>query len=171
MSDLKFEIGIFDDSARRALAELRKRGESISPLMRGIGASLAEEIRAGFKDSRDPYGNPWAPLKLRRGKPLLDTGRLRNSINYKVTRSGGTVSEVIVGTNVFYAKTHQFGATIVPVYAKMLAYKVRGRKGTIFSKKSVIPPRPFLPLNGLPPSWEPPVIGQLARFIEEAKSV
>jgi phage virion morphogenesis protein len=161
---VKFDLVIDNRQALDALAALRKRGENLRPLMTGIGASLADEIRGSFKSGADPYGNKWKPLKTRAGQPLLDTGRLRNSINYNVTKK----DEVVIGTNVFYAPVHQFGATIVPVFAKMLRFVPRGAKRPIFAKKVVVPARPFLPLSGLPPSWEEAVMGQLTRFVEEA---
>jgi len=161
---VKFELAITDTSALGALAELRRRGENLRPVMAALGGSIAEEIRANFREGADPYGNKWRPLKTRAGQPLLDTGRLRNSINYNVTRP----NEVVIGTNVFYAPVHQFGAEIHPVYAKMLRFVPRGSKKPIFAKKVTIPPRPFLPLSGMPPAWESVVMGQLARYVEGA---
>ena len=38
--------------------------------------SLLEE---GFLKSQDPEGQSWEHLKVRKGMPLVDTGRLRNS--------------------------------------------------------------------------------------------
>jgi len=49
------------------------------------------------------------------GKTLLDTGRLWQSLTYKVEGD-----KVKVGSNVVYAKTHQFGATIKPKKAQKL---------------------------------------------------
>lgn len=90
-----------------------------------------------FRQSRDPDGNPWKPITSRKGKPLLDTGRLRNSIVTSVSDD-----EASIGTNVEYAATHQFGAVIKPKKGKYLTFKIGDR----FVKKTsvVIPARPFL---------------------------
>jgi phage gpG-like protein len=49
------------------------------------------------------------------------SGRLRRSINYKITKDGDTTT-ASVGTNVVYAKTHEYGLTIP-------AHIVRARRG------------------------------------------
>ena len=70
------------------------------------------------------------------------TGTLRRSINAKITVGTDSVTGQ-VGTNLVYAKAHEFGATIEAKRAKFLAF--RGRDGfMIFRKRVVIPPRPFL---------------------------
>ena len=83
-----------------------------------LGHILSRETRNRFKNSVSPDNQKWLPvsdlgLALRKfrhkkksvnPKPLLDTGRLRSSINYEVKSD-----TVIVGTNVEYAKLHQEG--------------------------------------------------------------
>ncbi len=72
------------------------------------GEAALTQLRRQFASSHDPYGSAWEPLKHRKGKPLLDTGRLRNSFSATdVTGSGFTV-----GTNVEYAGPHQDGAIV-----------------------------------------------------------
>ena len=100
-------------SVRGDFARLRKlvagMGKLNTPAFRReTNTLLAEEMLArvqmGFENSVDPYGRSWAPLKYRVGKPLIDTSLLRNSIHYRVNRSG-----FVVFTNVKYAAFHQFG--------------------------------------------------------------
>lgn len=74
-----------------------------------IGLSFLALIRSSFRAGVDPFGNAWEPLKVRRGQPLLDTGRLLKSIGYTVT--GSTLT---VGTNLIYAETHNKGLGRVP---------------------------------------------------------
>lgn len=107
--------------------------------------ALAQEC---FAESRDPYGNPWPALKVRQGQPLLDTGRLRNSIS---GRANGAVS-FVVGTNVKYARLHNFGGTVTAKSGKSLRFKVGSR--WVFAKSVTIPPRPFFPKQMLPKTWE-----------------
>ena len=75
-------------------------------LNRLLGAEALKLVQMGFRNSADPYGNAWAPLKHRKGKPLLDTGRLRSSFSAQSDWAGFTI-----GTNVTYAKFHQYGTT------------------------------------------------------------
>ena len=72
-------------------------------------ASIEAEslVALGFRSSTDPYGEPWAPLKHRDGKPLIDTGRLRASFHGRPTDDGFSI-----GTNVKYAAVHQTGGHV-----------------------------------------------------------
>lgn len=60
-------------------------------------------------------GPGWATV-ARGGKPLQDTGRLRDSI-----RARATSTDLVVGTGLIYAPVHQHGAVIVPRRGKYLA--------------------------------------------------
>ena len=115
------------------------------PLFTRLGRVTHSDSRMNFRNQRSPDGTPWAPLKMRNGQILSDSGRLKNSLSYQVGDD-----EVQVGTNVKYARTHQFGATIYPTSTpkrkKALAFPGPGGK-TIFAKKVVIPARPFLGLE------------------------
>lgn len=97
------------------------------------------------------------------GSPLIATGRLRNSIVSRPDAQG-----VTLGTNLKYARVHQFGAEIKPKRAKMLVFP--GPNGQmIFSKRVFIPARPYLPVrpNGavaLPPAWSVDVVRALRRY-------
>lgn len=101
-------MGIKGDFA--GLARLQAKLKSLASedthvrLANVLGAEAITQIQLGFRSSRDPYGVPWAPLKRRSGKPLLDTGRLRSSFSYNARRGS-----FVVGTNVSYAKFHQHG--------------------------------------------------------------
>jgi phage gpG-like protein len=112
-----------------------------------------------FRESRDPYGNPWTPLASRRGQPLRDTGQhLQNTINYQVM--GNNLG---VGIGFRYAATHQFGAAIRPVRAKKLRFKIDGRD--VFADEVEIPARPLLPLDGLPPVWNKAISEEITEHL------
>ena len=108
------------------------------PLFSRIGRAMLTDIKMNFRREHAPDGTPWAPLKIRTGKILSDTGRLKNSFSHKAGDD-----EVEVGTNVLYAALQNFGGTIRPKKAKALAFP--GKNGTtIFAKKVTIPARPFI---------------------------
>jgi phage gpG-like protein len=148
------------DDARLSLFTKQLRALTSAAGRRSIVNALAEEAIAqtqlGFAESRDPYGRSWEPLKLRvGGKPLLDRGRLRASIAKEVSASGFRL-----GSNLIYARVHQYGATIRPVRAKALRFRGVSYRGGrrkyskwIFAKKVVIPRRQYIPEGRLGPIW------------------
>lgn len=155
---MRIEVNVDDGPAQRALAALRARASNLAPMFRGIGADVVAEAQLGFRESRDPYGLPWRPLsprtvaRRRKGssKPLLDTGRLRNSITYRLLGSTG----VEIGSNTAYAAIHQFG----------------GRAGR--GRKVGIPARTFIATRerGLPRSYDEIIRDQLARHFRGVAS-
>ena len=125
--------------------------------LRELNAVLAEEglelVAEGFEAEKDPSGRDWKPT-LRGGSILRDTGRLARSFTRKVTTTGFRI-----GTNVLYAKTHQFGAVIVPTEVRALRFRhyQNGQKKQgrwVFAREVTIPARPMLPEGGLSPRWQ-----------------
>lgn len=117
-------ISAFKDLQRR-LTAVSRSSVMVDELGKRVGAALMKQVADEFKESRDPYGKAWAPLKTERarnvkanaravkkgkapraGKPLIDTGRLRASVTTKI--SGGNVRVVLP---VQYASYHQDGTT------------------------------------------------------------
>lgn len=111
------------------------------PLMHRIGQIMVDDTRLNFRASKGPDGTPWAPLKHRKGKPLNDTRRLRNSIDYEVSANG---EEVYIGTNVVYAPVHQFGHTVKPKTPGGKLKIPTGNGEFAFVDSVVIPARPFI---------------------------
>ena len=104
-------------------------------LMIKIGMAMKGQTVRRFQTGASPEGEAWAPVKNprkggngrpRRGRvqPLVDTGRLRNSISFSAAPT-----EVHVGSNLVYARIHQLGGQAG-----------RGRQVTI-------PARPYLGLS------------------------
>lgn len=160
--DIKWQI--LSNQVEAKLAQMALAGESKAKALGAMGSAIANKVRLGFRLGRDPWGNPWKPLNpfFRTGQPLRDTGRLQRSITSKVEGDAA-----VIGTNVRYARTHQFGATILPKAAKRLAVPVPGA-GIIFMKKAVIPSRPFLPITAggqaqLPGPWAQSALSALAK--------
>lgn len=129
--------------ARLASAETRQRVAKV------MGHEALFRVLSCFEQSKDPYGLPWAPLKHRAGMPLLDTGRLRNSLHVSTTPQGVTVH-----TSVKYAALHNYGGVVRAKNKKALAFKVGNR--TVFAKSVTIPARPFFPSDkrALPIMWD-----------------
>lgn len=165
-----FSFIVDDSRARAKLDRLDALARNPRAAFETVGRALVNRIRLCFKLGIDPWGTPWAALKLRKGQPLRDTGRLNRSITANADNTG-----VTVGTNLVYARVHQYGATIQPVKARRLAFP--GPSGRmIFAKKVTIPARPYLPLRRgivaaeLPPSWSADITRALrAYFIASAE--
>ena len=151
----------------KALQERKRRvGQIASPefrmrVLNVIGQEALHRVLQGFEKSKDPYGVPWKSLQLRNGKPLMDTGRLRNSINLRVVDAG----HFEIATDVKYAKLHQHGGTITPKHAKALSF--RAGKKRIFAKSVTVPARPFLPDGrGMPRGWSAAFKREAYEFIQ-----
>jgi phage virion morphogenesis protein len=149
---ITIDVQVTDAGASRKLQELIDRGADLTPVYATIGRVLVNRIRLGFKMGTSPYGNAWAKLKIRRGEPLRDTGRLQRSITARADASG-----VVIGTNLKQAPVHQFGATINAKPGRRLVFPGPGGR-LIFAKRVTIPARPFMPLVSrnkveLPPDW------------------
>lgn len=126
-----------------------------------LAAAALKQLADEFKHERDPYGVAWAPLKLRKGKILRDTGRLAASVAVASSADGFTLS-----MTADYAGTHQTGKTIVPVRAKALRWRVGKRWYT--AQRVVIPRRQMLPeasTGGWGPIWWPAFQRETKRYV------
>jgi len=132
------------DKAKESLENAALAAKNMDKAAASIGSKFLSFVKLGFQLSVDPYGLPWEPLKIRKGKPLRDTGVLMNSFTQEF--SGETLR---IGTITPYAKTHQDGANIT------LKVKDNKRVSKLHIGKIVIPARPMLPYDplGLPKTW------------------
>jgi phage virion morphogenesis protein len=154
------EIQIDSHAVERALQELIRHVDDMTPAMRDIGEHIASLVDLTFTDAKDPYGNLWAALSpvtisMRRrhsSKPLNDTGHLKQSITSNPSRD-----KVEIGTNEIYGKTHQLGAE---------KHSYSGGK----TPWGDVPARPFLPTEagGLPGDWEQDILDIIRRRLELA---
>lgn len=76
-----------------------------------IGGAMVEQIDQGFDNGTDALGRQWAPLKDGGGQTLVDTGRMRDSIDYQVNEGD---MQVAVGGDVEYLQHHEFGTESMP---------------------------------------------------------
>lgn len=159
-------MGVRGDLSK--LAELRSAiraaasGALRARLLKAAASEALTQVQLEFRESVDPTGQPWKPLKYRDGMPLRDTGRLANSFSSRPTTTG-----FVVGTNVSYAAYHQYG-THGRKRAMQRAQAV-DKRGRFTSKpkrvvamrmlnftagQGGIPARPMVPVGGLSQRWQ-----------------
>lgn len=123
-------------------ARARSRG-----LWRALGDEIKGQTEERFDLGEEPSGKKWptswrVKLGLGGGPTLVKTRDMERSMTVNINDAGG---ELVVPK--VYAATHQFGATIEPVSAKVLKFRL-GNKGNkpnfVFARKVTIPARPFL---------------------------
>jgi len=98
------------------------RAINLSAVLAPLAQDLRTLIDNSFQQSRSPGGDDWRPLSPRtiarrrhgsgsgpRAKPLIDTGRLRNSL--QVVAQPRSIQ---FGTSVEYAGPQQFGTKTIP---------------------------------------------------------
>jgi phage gpG-like protein len=125
-----------------------------------LAAAALKQVADEFRESRDPYGRPWAPLAWRKGLPLLLTGRMRNAVAVEPRANGFKLSIATV-----YAKVHQDGARVrrgrlAAGFSGPASRSSRSRVGFI-PQRQMVPERST---GGLGPIW-------LAAFNREAESL
>jgi len=80
------------DQITRAIASMLKKVESgemtAEQGMKTLGVFAVSGVQ---KQITEPEGVSWPPLKIRQGRPLIDTGGLRQGIKYEVREMGGGV--------------------------------------------------------------------------------
>lgn len=114
-----------------------------------MASAMRTSTRDRFKRETDPDGKKWTQssrAKAQGGKTLTNTARLKNSI-----RAKSDADSFAVGTNLIYARRHQFGDKI-PLLIKAktkrgLRFQVGGRWITKGSVKVKMPARPFLGIS------------------------
>lgn len=171
----RFVVEIDSSEWQEAVGRLMQATDDFSELMAGNIADAVQGMVADAFQEQGRPGEPWPELsdktlaRRRKGKKasnsnriLQDTGRLKQSVS--VGQAGSHSYEV--GSNILYARVHQFGAVIrrktrgAKVAERLLerAQKGRGKYSEqileLASKQAqnrggiitVIPARPYLPM-------------------------
>lgn len=116
------------------------RGFDPDQVLKALGELGVSQTHDHFQQETGPGGTPWEPSKRaetdQKGKTLQDTARLKNSIHWKVTRSG-----VVYGTNVEYGPVHQYG---FDGQVQVQAHQRDGSAVAAHVRKMKMPERPFL---------------------------
>lgn len=118
----------------KALLKMAKEVNQTTELMENIGVMLHRNTQKRFEKEEDPTGKKWKKSKralLEGGQTLNNSGNLKKNISYIVKKN-----TVHVGTNVVYARIHQFGGIIKPKSKKRLTFK-----------EVTIPDRPFIGIS------------------------
>lgn len=158
------------DPIQRRLRAAAGAFSNLRPMLTEIGETVITQTQLRFVDSESPDGSKWAPLsavtlaRRRKGngpnkdgpQPLLDNRRLFSSIDKRVD-----ANSVFVGTNVIYARMHQFGAA----KGAFGVGKYKRRKGSFPIPWGNVPARPFL---GFGQDDQAEIIGIIQRRINEA---
>lgn len=136
----------------KTFERMLKNSGNLKQVYKTIGEIQVASVQKTFKVGGRPKWKPSSRSISDGGTALSDTGRLKNSINYRLVADG-----VIVGTNVRYATTMHFGAKRGAFGSKTVTVKAHTRKSKLGKKYSVksfgrkmvipwgnIPARPFL---------------------------
>lgn len=93
------------------LNQLMNKTGNLQPALAQIGEYLLESHQSRFQLEVAPDGTPWAPLapetlarKKGEDRILQETGMLRDTLSYDAS-----ATELLFGSNLEYAATHQFG--------------------------------------------------------------
>ena len=170
----RFVVEVDSSEFREAMGRLMQATEDFSDLMAGNIADAVQGMVADAFQEQGRPGEPWVELsdktlaRRRKGKKatnsdriLQDTGRLKQSVS--VGKAGPNSYEV--GSNLIYARVHQFGAVIrrktrmAKRAERLLGRAKAGRKysDSVLSQAAeqakqrgniltVIPARPYLPM-------------------------
>lgn len=140
----KVTIMLADAEVQAWFGKLIDLGQDLRPVLSDFGEILIESTQRRFVTGTAPDGSTWAPLRARQGKPLLDTGTMRDQIDANV---GTDFVEIVASAR--QARWHQFGTdpfVILPRRKQALAWP--GGPGP---RKRVdhpgVPARPFLGLS------------------------
>jgi phage gpG-like protein len=189
---MRITVDINSAAVQGALRGLGRAASDLAPVLSGIGDGIVADAQMRFRDSRDPYGQAWLALSKRTiaqrrkgsSKPLLDSGRLRDTITPRLVGADA----VHVGTNVLYAAIHQFGGVIQHhPQSRLVRLRKRADGRTVFAKNSHkraitkfgtnttgwsvrIPARPYLATTerGLPREYGEIIRDQLAAHFRSA---
>lgn len=144
---------IDDKNVKVTLKGIENNGKDLSRAMKTIAIELEESVRENFEVG-GRYSTPGSLLggnhkwvKGKYGGSLIKTGNLRDSIT-----SESDSNSAQVGTNISYAKIHNFGATvagqtIIPREKKGLSFIWNGIRriyAKVTTKTHDIPARPFM---------------------------
>lgn len=129
--------GGFDKAIGNAMNKLANK----KALMASVGEALVSGTIQRFNNEESPNGEKWEKSGraiAEGGQTLSDTAHLRKSIDF-----AATPAQVMIGSNLLYARIHQLGGTIKPKKGKKLKFKGKDGKDVFVSEVNM-PARPYL---------------------------
>lgn len=149
MTGARLNVGLDASRAEAALRGLARLGLQPRDMLAAIGVGLAENVRNRIDEEKAPDGSAWEPLlpdyaAIKRGPGILRESGMSGGLQGSII-SDATDDEVAVGSNRIYAAVHQFGATIRPVRAKALRFRLAS--GVVLAQSVEIPARPYLGIS------------------------
>ncbi len=147
--------------AKKTAKNLRDSGKRMHGSVRKSLSSLVLELMVKVK--RDKLSGPGTGQALN-----VRTGRLRRSITQRITDSGRQISG-IVGTNVEYAKFHEFGQSIKGDLKKQReGFKAGLKADKPALNADSLPPRSFL--RTALKEMEPRIREEFAHAVKQSSS-
>ena len=151
---MNIRIELQDQEARGTLRRLTNIGTDLSPITSTIAAHLKRITEDAFKEEKDPATDePWANLSgvtLEKRKKSGHVNRAGRAKKLQVTRhlldsivADHDSNSAVVGTNLKYAATHQFGA----LKGQYGFFAFDTRAGAFEVPWGDIPARPFLGIS------------------------
>jgi len=117
MAGVRYSVRLNDSEIQEALNQLIKRGTDLTPAMANIGEELLISHDQRFRDQKSPDGIPWAPLseatKSLKSKNV-DTILVLNHVLSGTLNYQASSDNLLFGSPLEYAATHQFGRTTSP---------------------------------------------------------
>lgn len=147
MTTIKIEYN--DQQVTRAIRRIIRTGTDMTPLMRRIAGHLQASAKQSFDDQKSPDGTAWKKLKPSTLKQRKKSGKVPAKI---LTRDGDLArslladwdaTSAVVGTNLAYATTHQFGAK----KGQFGRFSIIGTRQEVPIPWGNIPARPFLGIS------------------------
>lgn len=117
MAGVRYAVRINDDEIQKRLNQLLKKGADLTPAFASIGEDLLISHDQRFRDQKSPDGVPWAPLseatKSLKSKNV-DTILVLNHVLSGTLNYQASSDNLLFGSALEYAATHQFGRTTAP---------------------------------------------------------
>lgn len=129
-----------EDKILEWLAKVEQKSKDNTKLYSELGDILLDGVHDRFRRGVAPDGRPWQKswrAIAQNGQTLRDTGRLLNSI-VTITKK----NNVLVGTDVLYAKLMHYGGTIRAKSKPYLVFKTP-TGGWVKRKSITVPARPI----------------------------
>lgn len=126
-------------SATRSLRSLRKKIQSASQtlaptLLEAVAGAVEETIKREFDSGVDPDGVPW-PAPKNGGKPLVRTGRLRDSFRMRRSSRNAFRLESDATEQRSAVRHPRKSSTVLPRGSRKYAIVLQGKYGIVWRRR------------------------------------